>query len=132
MIVNAALILFDILWLSTSGSSWGDQFPNAPVWNSTSGIRSLAVSLSVVDIFIKLLATLFIFLITRIVAANPEHENTALGTADYLGGGVQYDMRNVQPLSSGYYGSQSAFSGPVTTAQRFNSPGVFQNKSSIY
>jgi hypothetical protein len=57
MIVNGALIGFDILWLTTTASHWGDEFPNAPVWNATQGLRSIVVFLSIVNIAIKVKLT---------------------------------------------------------------------------
>jgi hypothetical protein len=52
-LVNGVLIGFDILWLLTTASFWGETYPNASVWNSTTGIRKFAIYCSGFNAFFK-------------------------------------------------------------------------------
>jgi len=53
MAINVVLIVFDILWMSTTGSSWGDNYSAYPLWNSMSGMRAFAMTFSVFNLILK-------------------------------------------------------------------------------
>jgi len=58
--VAAVLIIFDILWLLTAGSSWSKVFPETPIWNSTHGLRVFAITLSSINILTKVTKAKFL------------------------------------------------------------------------
>mmetsp|Transcript_14656 Transcript_14656/g.12477 ORF Transcript_14656/g.12477 Transcript_14656/m.12477 type:complete len:184 (+) Transcript_14656:32-583(+) len=93
IVTNAALIVFDIIWLLTAASHWGEEMDNAPIWNSTSGIRSFAVFFSSINILVKFIGVGALYLLTRNLQRHPDHDNVALNSADYLGGGDPYGQK---------------------------------------
>jgi len=97
--VCAVLIVFDILWLLTAGSSWSKVFPGTPIWNSTHGLRVFAITLSIVNIVTKALTALALLLIDRsIKGGNRDLEITPLGASDYLEQNKPYvDQRPIGP-----------------------------------
>lgn len=53
MILAGVMLIFDILWLSTSGSNWGERDTMYVAWNSTASIKTMAVVFSVLNVLFK-------------------------------------------------------------------------------
>jgi len=53
IIIGVLLIVFDIIWVTTAGSSWTSVYSGADLWNSMKRIRIFAYLLSFVNILIK-------------------------------------------------------------------------------
>ena len=66
LLLNALLIVMDILWIITMKSVWaGKPAKNATAWAAFDNIRSLTLFFSFVNIVLKGIAMGFLFLIGK-------------------------------------------------------------------
>jgi hypothetical protein len=64
--MNVALIIFDIIWVSTMGSVWaGRPAHDEAIWKGFDGLHSFTIFMSVINIFARAAAIVFLFLLTR-------------------------------------------------------------------
>ena len=53
MIFAGVLIIYDIIWFTTTGENWTKIYAGADIWNSLHGLRVFAFSLSLLNILLK-------------------------------------------------------------------------------
>lgn len=66
LLINGALIVFDILWCVTMSNVWaGKPTAHEKVWHQFDNIRTFTMILSVLNIFLRAAAVFFLFLFDK-------------------------------------------------------------------
>ena len=64
IILNVALLIFDLVWVFTMGSVWhGKPTHDKIIWEGFSGLHTFIITLSVINIIIRIIAIIFLALI---------------------------------------------------------------------
>lgn len=63
MILNGILIIFDLIWVVTMGIIWKRKpTHDTQIWDSFSGLHSLIIALSIINIVLRAVSIVTLFL----------------------------------------------------------------------